>query len=168
MKQNRALKLAYMAGFFDGEGYVGIAKMKKGDFSPYHQLVVTLSQKDGAVMDWIIGNFGGSASRITKARIYNWRLSARKAYDFLKEIYPFLKYKKPQAEIAMRYQERLMKQNRPWGRTRVSPHELAIRESYYEKLKELKKTVSPSIVVDVRGAGETTKRDDLRQQDAIV
>ena len=47
-----------------------------------------------------------------KNPIYEWILTHKKAYEFLKIITPFLKYKRPQAELAIKFQQRLLKTTR--------------------------------------------------------
>ena len=148
MKQNKALKLAYAAGFLDGEGCIRITKRdSRNGRSSQYGLFVNISQKDGEIMDWLYGNFGGMVYLKNKANdywIYEWRLSDRNAYDFLKEILPFLRYKKHQAELAIQYQQRRIferKRNVPDnGRfASLSQSELDIREKIYQEMCELKK-----------------------------
>jgi len=133
-----------MAGFFDGEGCVGILKHKKETAqSPSYYVYVSIGQRDGTIMEWIKGNFGGRIYKVKRDGSYQWGMSDRKAYEFLKKITPFLKYKKPQAELAIRFTERVIHERGNEKRfIQLSPHEIKIREEIYQKMKLLKKMFS--------------------------
>src|SRR3990167_3559029 len=112
MKQTKEIKLAYTAGFLDGEGCIRISKRnpRNGRRISYN-LSVVIYQKDGEIMDWLYGNFGGMVYLKNKGDksdnwIYEWRVTEVKAYQFLKTLLPFLKYKKKQAELAIQFQQR--------------------------------------------------------------
>ena len=144
MKQTKAIKLSYVAGFFDGEGSVIIVKRKprnKERISYSYSILATISQRDGAIMDWLVGNFGGTVVYKDKKDYlcYDWRITHKKAEIFLKEILQFTKYKKPQIEVALRLQNRLKKTiKRKDGTCDVlSDNELKIREKLRNKCKEL-------------------------------
>lgn len=94
--------LAYIAGFFDGEGYVGIYNYKaegthKNDRKRL-QLGITNTNRD--VLDWIKKrfNFGHikekSRSSPNWKICYEWTVRDRNAMKFLKMIYPYLRVKK--------------------------------------------------------------------------
>lgn len=150
MKQERALKLSYAAGFVDGEGCIRISKRNpRNGRSTSYNLLVMVTQKDGEIMDWFYGNFGGMVYLKNKDTygsdwIYEWRLNELQAYKFLKELLPFLRYKRKQAELAIQFQER-----RIFGRkktlddrqrfTSLTEHELEEREKIYQEMSRLKK-----------------------------
>ena len=169
MKQTKAIKLAYAAGFIDGEGSIVIVKRKprnKERKSYSYSILVNITQRDGAIMDWFYGNFGGSVLwKDRKNPIYIWTITHRKAEQFLKDILPFLKYKRPQAELALRLQQRLYKTiKRKDGTCEVlTDNELQIRESMRKKCSMLKhvykKSKHPNVLNN--GAAVTTKCDDL-------
>ena len=48
-----------MAGFFDGEGYVGILKRQRKNWNTEYFIQMSIGQVDGATMDWVVDNFGG-------------------------------------------------------------------------------------------------------------
>lgn len=161
MKQTKEIKLAYAAGFLDGEGCIRISKrLPRNGKSISYNLLVMITQKDGEIMDWLYGNFGGTVYLKNKLRngdnwIYEWRVSEVKAYNFLKEILPFLRYKKRQAELAIQFQQRLIferKRNIPDnGRfTSLSDNELIERERIYQEMsrikKEFVKSKNPNVV----------------------
>lgn len=136
---NEKLTSAYMAGFFDGEGYVGVLKRQRGKYLEYF-VQLSIGQNDGGVMDWVKANFGGNLYVVKRDGSYYWTSSNRNAYIFLKRIVPYLRYKKPQAEMAIRFFE-----ERPKERA-ISPEEYTRRESIYLELKAQKKIFSKSLL----------------------
>lgn len=168
MKQTRATKLAYAAGFFDGEGSVVIVKRKpryKDRINFSYSILATISQRDGEIMDWLVGNFGGTV--LWKDRenpTYMWTITHRKAEQFLKEILPFLRYKKHQAELALRLQQRLYKTRKGYdGKTLpLTENELKIRENIRLRCSELKHLYKESKYRNKldNGAAVTTKCDN--------
>jgi len=159
MKKEKAIKLAYAAGFFDGEGCVIIqCRHPRHGRSPQHSLILTVTQKDGKPLDFLAGIFGGSIfikdGHSEKDWIHEWRLSDLKAAHFLKAVLPFLIYKKAQAELAIRFQER--KENYKRGADgkilALTPHELEIRETMQKELSDMKRKFRKSSHPNVREA----------------
>lgn len=150
----------YMAGFFDGEGYIGLIKRQKGKYTEY---IITLSigQNDGGTMDWIKSNFGGHLHKVKRDGSYYWITTNRAAYKILQRITPFLKYKRPQAELALSFYDNLVQGSR------VSEIEKERREDIYLKLKQAKRIFKQSLLCTSR-AGATTKREHSVKGDAIV
>lgn len=125
-----------MAGFFDGEGCVRINKRIRGTYTEY-VVFITVGQKDGAIIDWIIDNYGGG-SYLVKGGAYVWTATNKIAHNVLKRITPYLKYKKPQAEIALSFID-----GRNQGK-KTSPEEKIRRESLIEKMSQEKKKFAKS------------------------
>lgn len=127
-----------MAGFFDGEGYVGILKRQRKNWNTEYFIQVSIGQTDGGIMDWVVENFGGRLYTVKRDGSYYWVCSNKKGYNFLKKITSYLKYKKPQAELAIDfYEHRNLSKPTP-------PEELERREKIYLKLKMLKKIFTKS------------------------
>lgn len=87
----------YMAGFFDGEGYVGIHR---------DGVLVSITQVDRRPLEWLRGRFGGSVARHgrpmpSRRPCSQWVIGNRKAMAFLEWIRPYAVLKAPQIEIAM-------------------------------------------------------------------
>jgi len=155
MKQTNEIKYAYAAGFIDGEGCIRISKRNpRNNRSISYNLLMMIFQKDGQIMDWLIGNFGGLVYKRIKDEadqntyghgwVYEWRLSERQAYELLKKLVPFLKYKKPQAELAIRFYERRIFENKNKRDNnkrfiRLTDEEINKREEIYQQMKSLKK-----------------------------
>lgn len=147
--------LSYVAGFFDGEGSINILrsirKRKKDGWCPEYSLTIAIGQKDGETLDWIKDNLGGNICKIKRDGSYFWYCSGQKAHKFLKEIYPFLKYKKPQAKLAFEFYER--KNGKLFKK--VTQEELDRRETIRQRIIALHKAV-----IESQYAGSTTKRAD--------
>lgn len=97
------IELAYVAGFFDGEGCVYLNALKNGGAS----LRVKISQKDKRPLEYIRSIFGGSVcvSRNKKwaTECWNWSVSAAQGERFLKLVQPFCLVKKEAIEIGLEY-----------------------------------------------------------------
>lgn len=121
-----------MAGFFDGEGYIGILKRTRKHWNTEYFIQLSIGQMDGATMDWVVDNFGGHLHRVKRDNSFYWIASNKEAYKILKLITPFLKYKKSQAQLAIEFYE-----NRNLKRP-IPKEELERREDIYLRLKSLK------------------------------
>jgi len=125
--------IAYVAGIIDGEGSIGIYKKFGKDKRRYYQLTVQVSNSNEWLIRWLQMAFGSyayhhghySCEKIKRNReIYTWSIVGNKAVDFLKTIHPYLRLKKPQAEIAIRFQE-----NRNHKTSRLTGGEKAVMEA---------------------------------------
>jgi len=126
--------LAYIAGFFDGEGCTTMSKqteksnaLRKNGRSRY-ALQVNITQKSRDTLDWVSLLFGGSV-RIHKTKTrkqsdlcFRLSFSGRDTMkNFISAILPYLKMKRKQAEYALEYLETVRDDN--LGSTRV-PEEI--------------------------------------------
>jgi len=97
----RDMKLAYIAGIIDGEGYIGLK-----DRISCVSLVVQATNTDKALLQFIVDTFGGSigeyAPQANRKAAYKWSLCASKAADMLCELLPYLITKKERAHIALK------------------------------------------------------------------
>lgn len=147
---NNDLTIAYTAGFFDGEGSINIMTRKREGWSIEHQLWVSIGQKDGHTLDWLKDNFGGNVYLVKRDGSFFWSASNKNAYNFLKRIISFLQYKKPQAELALKFYGECPPIKRP-----VPKEEIARREGLRQQIKAMKKTVIKSQYI-----GSESKRID--------
>ena len=144
------IQLSYIAGFFDGEGSINLLTRIRPKNTEY-SLTVAIGQRDGMTLDLIKENFGGNIYFVKRDGSYYWVITHKKAVKFLKEILPYLQYKKPQALVAIQFYENMAK------RTRItSNEEITRRENARLELIALKKSFVKS-----KYAGSTTKRKDL-------
>lgn len=106
------LELPYVAGIFDGEGYITINKYRhpSGRHIRY-QLHVGIGMTDKPVIEAIAKQFGGmstsykSPKKVTHRRVFEWRVSSKSAVPFLKAVQPWLMVKKEQAKLVLEFQE---------------------------------------------------------------
>ena len=138
---NDEITSVYMAGFFDGEGCIGLSRRKRSEGWTEYTVRLSIGQNDGAIMDWLKDNFGGMLFNVKRDGSYMWVATNKVAYTILKRITPYLKYKKPQAEIALRFFE-----EREEGRT-ITDKERARREEIYLSLKTAKHVFTKSSLV---------------------
>lgn len=130
--------LAYIAGFFDGEGCVQISKcINRARQAGYrYQLECKITQKCPCpLFDSLRKEFGGWIHETKQEEILNYRLYAQQARTFLREIVPYLRLKKEQAEAGIAFQNSLCLQGR-----RLSSAECQAREKAYRRLQALKPT----------------------------
>ena len=106
----RETDLAYLAGLFDGEGCICIAKQKarKGRHASYH-LECSVSMANEYLPTLYRFSFGGSVyfyrdRHPNHQPAWQWHISARKAKIFLETISPYLTIKKGEAELAIKFQ----------------------------------------------------------------
>jgi hypothetical protein len=112
--------------------------------------MVAMGQKDGKTLDWIVDNFGGNVYLVKRDGSYFWAVSNKKAYTFLKTILPYLQYKRPQAELALKFYDDGIGRKNP-----IPKSELERRESIRNELMAMHKAIIKS-----QYAGSTTKRAD--------
>ena len=100
--------LAYIAGFFDGEGSVSVFKRKPvhGCINPIFILMVEITNIDKAVLEYIkstIGLGGCLYGHIepNKRTVYRLMYRGRQAIQFLELVKPFLKVKVSQTNLAI-------------------------------------------------------------------
>lgn len=159
----KEIDLAYIAGFIDGEGCIGVLKRQRKHYSPEYHIYVSVGQNDGNIMDILYSYFGGAIHHVKRDGSYMWNVSYEMAYKTLKQIYPYLKYKKPQAELAISFYEKAIPDRHQKGMGgRLKDDELKRREGLLIRLKELKKTFTKSTYCKHR-AGTTTKRVNSKE-----
>lgn len=104
-------KLAYFAGFFDGEGSIGIGQHKSKSCLRGHsnELMVQVSNIWKSVIEEHKRIFGGSIVPVRDSDrtiiLWRWTVGAKKAHRFLMAIYPYLDVKRSQAQIAIDFQQ---------------------------------------------------------------
>ena len=137
------LELAYLAGWFDGEGSVTIRKSppKPDAKSPVHALQVGLTQVDRSILEWIQSEFAPH-NTITQARrsdrwmpVNQFQIHSGKAANFLRAIFPYLRQKKAEVEIALEFFDNKMPNPSP---KRLPPEEIEFRDSCRRRLLEVK------------------------------
>ena len=137
------VSLEYIAGFFDGEGYIQIAKKSPGGHSrsPYW-LMCSMANTHRGVLDEIQKVTGGLVifhKGTTGRNSPHYRLSfyTQQALTFLKAIQPYLVIKREEADLAVAFYEH-NKASGFRGRVKMTEAELLIRHDYYLKMKAMK------------------------------
>lgn len=120
---------AYIAGFIDGDGHIGIVRRtaRRGHKEyPYVRPIVQIGQGKRLVLDWIASVVGEGAVGIHGQReFFNLRFHAGTLRWLLPQLLPYLIVKKRQAEIVLEFTEvSSVARN---GRS-LSEHERARRE----------------------------------------
>ena len=97
--------LPYVAGFFDGEGSIGIYKNGKTWGRTLRvQITQTVSPQATALLAAMRDRWGGSLSPFNKElrrAAWNWQASANNGYVFLRDVRPWLLLKADQADVAL-------------------------------------------------------------------
>lgn len=120
-------EIAYVAGFFDGEGCVRIKQASQGGNSYYIWVAITNSNKE--TLDYIANLFGGMVRRAEKTVnkvIYHFLITSSEAVEMLKVLSPFLQEKKKQAELAIIFHD---------TKSVLTPED---KKRMYEKMRKLK------------------------------
>ena len=120
---------AYIAGFFDGEGWIGINKRTSGGYSHF-ALMVGAGQCDPRPLLFIQERFGGriSVGRKPGTHIFHtWVVYSRVAESFLRCVEKYLIHKREQCEVAISY--------RGFVNKRSKGNHLSLDEEYAELLK---------------------------------
>jgi hypothetical protein len=108
---------AYLAGLLDGEGYVSIWEVKKGQkkkwlhtHETYYHPVIKIVMTDEPIIRWLKDSFGGTLEvrRLGEKNInwktsYGWMLRKAQVVEFLRHVSPYLRVKKQQAEIILEF-----------------------------------------------------------------
>lgn len=91
-------ELAYIAGFWEGEGHAGIYSAGR---SVPKKLTVGISQKNLQILLEIRNLFDYGHICRPRDGVYEWRVRGKKAKDFLRHIYPFTKFRHKQVRALM-------------------------------------------------------------------
>ena len=97
--------LIYLAGFVDGEGCVSLAWRKvrgKNYITPNIQITNTNKE----IIEWIASEIPGhiherKEKRVNRKDSWCYQISGNKALELIKDIYPYLKVKRQQADVVM-------------------------------------------------------------------
>lgn len=125
--------IAYVAGIIDGEGCIYIEHGKKGKAI---QLSISVGSTDKWLCEFLKFSFGGCLYQMKSKTLpfWKWEIRTRQAGTFLELILPYLRLKRPQAEIALQFQKARHVQGK-----RRTEEEKAIEEAQYVLLKSLKR-----------------------------
>ena len=138
------IDIAWAAGFIDGEGCLRIAKhANAGGVNPIYHLHLAISQNRRETLEHCQTIIGVQSSicrfpdrESFRRPVFLLTYLCANARDALTLLQPYLVRKKAEAMLALEFALRL--QVLRSGRTPHTPEEIAIREEYYRRMKELK------------------------------
>lgn len=140
--------LAYMAGIMDGEGCIHIHKQKPGPsrINPTYYLSVELVMIDKWICELFRFSFGGSNVNQRKRKegyntLYTWAIIGVQATTMLKCLLPYLKLKRAQAELGIKFvTEKQLRNRRIDGKYYLTkpPHVAVLEEAEFILMKQLK------------------------------
>jgi len=135
MQEHIKMELAYLAGLFDGEGCIHIAKPKTTSGYSY-SLTISIHQKHSETVKKVHHCFGGNFNEC-KNGTYTWQCQGAEAGNVLRLVLPFLIEKKEQAELGIDFLETF---NYGVGKCiHRSDKEKEFQELYYLKMQILKR-----------------------------
>lgn len=117
LEYNKPLEKLYIAGFFDGEGSVSIARCstpgekirggRAGYFYEKYFLQLSIVNTHRGVLEKVQYLYGGSIRQGTKVEgrrtCYVWALRGKHARRFLQEMYPLVHIKRDQIALALKF-----------------------------------------------------------------
>lgn len=139
----KRIDLAYMAGLFDGEGSIVIHARKyvtkQGKIQTHSYAELCLGSTDEWVVRFFQVSFGGNVylrrpakpgARFGTSSMWAWQVAARKTIPPLEALLPYLRLKRAQAEIALRFQRRTAQRVAKHShQLLLTEEELAVREA---------------------------------------
>ncbi len=163
MKGRKTWERGYAAGLLDGEGCISIRivnpTVNNRQVNPCYNLQVSMNMVDGESIDFMYGCFGGNiyhkkVYQENRQEHWRWEISSDRAVKFLKQILSFLKCKKAQAELGIRYQLEKNRLRKPSSQHNLYSHSsLKKFEWYYREMQRLK-------TIHIPCAAATTNRVD--------
>lgn len=135
------LDLAYIAGFFDGEGSITIhenCKPSPRGKNPNHTMQVSIGNTNPKVLLYLKNKFGGCISyrkptlKPNHRNVVQWTIRAKLALPFLIAIKPYIQMKKKQINLAIKFQK-TKKMNKKILKKKV----IIWREKQRKKIREL-------------------------------
>ena len=105
------LELAWVAGFIDGEGFVGMHRCThEGNKRDYFQLLLDVAQARPEPIERLQQYFGGKVTfrRNAGNGAYYWRLYGDRAARTLQQLLPYLLVKRQQTILGLEFQATLL------------------------------------------------------------
>ena len=132
----------YLAGFFDGEGSVGVyASGRNRSYCLRAQITQVRTLETERLLLEMANRFGGSVSTFNKRLrrdALGWQASGDNAAAFLEFILPHLLLKREQAKVAIDYQRVRPRPTRDTATGRMLPLDHNLGREVAERLWEMK------------------------------
>jgi len=149
----KKLDWGWLGGFFDGEGTISIKRVHYKGKRDLFELSISIGQakKHAGILYLLRRRFGGRIHERQQtprnAVAAQWSINSLKAAKFLESLYPYLKIKKPRADVALSYRK-LVSRSHPGGggyaRGNVMPQYIWRKmDRLYWKLKKLNQKGPP-------------------------
>lgn len=137
-------KLAYAAGYIDGDGYFGISPN-----NTYRLTMVSIHKEN---IEWFKNNFEGTVSNAfprdkTRKHTYQFRFKT-KSLDILYEMRPFFVEKVEECDLLMEFREIYLRRNKIGFYERMHSikfHTNLIEKSMKEELDKTKVSIQPTV-----------------------
>ena len=135
IQTERRDELLYLAGFFDGEGSIGLYYRSKVCTSG-PVLIIGISNTYPWSLQRYQRAFGGTvcnlaAATVRRRRAWQWKQASAAGEKTLRELLPYLGEKRLQAEVGLEYQA--------WRRTQPQKSfDRVMADGFIERLKRLK------------------------------
>ena len=145
------LDLRYVAGLFDGEGYVRINEWRKPNSTHVRfNIFMGINMTHRPIIEALHRQFGGyfQVSRHdlrmpTHRALYAWIISSDRAAKFLRRILPYCRVKRAEIRVALKLQDHIAKHRYKRGRQlRSNPRRealLAYRRKLAAEISALKR-----------------------------
>jgi len=110
----RLFSRKWLAGFFDGEGSIGLKYNNhyRKDGTRILYLYASITQNNKKLLLALKRRFNGAVSKHSGSKCFAWQVSCNQADKFLRYIYPYLKLKKKVADLAFKHRALLRWQGR--------------------------------------------------------
>ena len=91
--------ISYAAGFLEADGCIHLTNSG---------VAVRVTNRNLAVLNWFQDKFKGRVrEKVIPKNCYEWNVFGEEAIEFLQYVYPFLIFKKPQADILFEFRSTL-------------------------------------------------------------
>ena len=144
--------LSYAACALECEGSLTLSRgVHSNKKTVMHNPCIAIANTDMRLIQFLQDTFGGSVyseqpKKLSKKVIYRWKLWCNPCIEFLKLVFPYLKFKYTQAEVLIEF----------WERKRSLS--FTERDVYWNRIKDLNKGKSPAETK--RENSETNLRSD--------
>lgn len=123
--------LIWMAGFFDGEGHIDIAKYKAAN--RHGILVASVTNKDRDVLTPFLIFGGRIFIAVKKSNIWRWQAYGGQAKTLLESLLPYLRLKRDTAKVAITFQNTIGQ----YGTRPITPTLMRKRDALIERFREI-------------------------------
>jgi hypothetical protein len=136
---------AYLAGIIDGEGCICFHKTHKNDVirnSSYCPRV-RITNTNKPLLDWVMVTVGlGNVRRMkmypsNNIPGYEWYINGKRCAGLLIELLPYLKVKKLQADVVIRFSETMIPRSEVVRGKKLSEETIQIRDKLWDEIVQL-------------------------------